>query len=243
MDAYRTPAAVAPEPLPNACVPDAAAPEWRHLTPALVRAVGAAATLFLLANSACLVAVAWRVLTAPARDAAPGPPLVQAAAPAPLACTRPPVPAPGPLVTWVGASVHGWDESALSLSGPHGTNDVDELWSRAQRIHESSPGLHLSRSVIPLHALTSAALGTDLHVGYWPGPGAPGLRVTEIDPRSPAVRAGLRRGDVITGVNGVAPVTPERVREAWDDVAARRTAVLEIARPAGTLVLRVDFRP
>ena len=246
MHAYRTPAVVDPDPLPNACVPDAAAPAppWRHLTPALVKALGVATTLFLLTGSASLGAIAWSLVTAPAHDAAPErPPQVQAAAPAALACASRPAPAPAPLASSPPFYAHAPGESALSLSGPQGTNDVDELWSRARRIGASTHRLRLSRSVIPLRALSSAALASDLHVVPWAGPGAPGLRVTALDARSPAARAGLRRGDVIAGINGVALLTPDRVREAWEATASARAAVLEIVRAGGPLVLRVDFRP
>ena len=68
---HLTPAVVDPEPLPNACVPGGTAPAspWRHLTPAIVRALGVATTLFLIAGAASLGALTWRLAAAaPVRD-------------------------------------------------------------------------------------------------------------------------------------------------------------------------------
>jgi hypothetical protein len=246
MHAYRTPAVVDPEPLPNACVPGGAAPfsPWRHLTPAIVKALGVATTLFLTAGAATLGTITWRLAAA----AEPEPiqaraPQAQAAAPAPLVQASHPTPASAPRAASPAFPPHGWDESALALSGPEGTNDVVELWSRAQRIQAECRSVHLSRATIPLRALVSGEIFDDIHVAHTAGPGAPGLRVTALLARSLASRAGLRRGDVIAGINGHALVTPDRLQEALEDVLHKRAALLEIARADGLAVVRVDLRP
>src|SRR6185437_347921 len=125
MHAYRTPAIVDLEPLPNACVPGGTAPlsPWRHLPPAIVKALGVAMTLFLLTGAATLGTVTWRLATA-AREPEPAQvpaPQIQAASLAPRVAPRGRAPHPKPAAAPRVASPtfsHGSDESALALSCP-----------------------------------------------------------------------------------------------------------------------------
>jgi hypothetical protein len=273
MQPYRTPAVVDANPLPSACVTERTASRWRVLPPVLVRALAAAGVLFLLVSTASIGAVTWTVVTAyPRRAVADSVPPAQAAAPAPFSCAarppprpraqrassmrahtprdpamRPPFPpAPRPLSPASRPDPRGAAWSALALSGPVQTHDIEKLWSRAQELRSHGSGSTLARSEMPLHALSPEALEHD-HLGVVRGvgaAGAAGLRVTALDARSPAARAGLRRGDLVSGINGYAMDRPETLLHAWNDAAAARAAVLEIDRPgAGRLVMRIDFRP
>jgi S1-C subfamily serine protease len=104
--------------------------------------------------------------------------------------------------------------------------------------------LALSRADMPLRALSPEALVQDrVRVVRWTGArGASGLRVAEVGAGSPVARAGLRRGDLVSGINGYALDDPDQLLHAWDAAATARAAVLEIDRPGtGPLVLRIDF--
>jgi S1-C subfamily serine protease len=127
---------------------------------------------------------------------------------------------------------------------PVETHDVQQLWERAQALRARTPQVTLSRAEMPIRALSPEALAQDrVRVVRWTGAwGATGLRVVEVGAGSPAARAGLRRGDMVSGINGYWLNEPSALLHAWNDAATARAAVLEIDRPGtGPLVLRIDF--
>jgi serine protease Do len=73
-----------------------------------------------------------------------------------------------------------------------------------------------------------------------------GVVVTAIEPRSPGERAGVRRGDHVTSVQGFEPSSAEEFRFRVRDLAIGQTARLELARNGArvtTNITAVDLPP
>jgi serine protease Do len=66
-----------------------------------------------------------------------------------------------------------------------------------------------------------------------------GVRVTGVDPGSPAERAGVRRGDVVEGVDGFTPETAEEFRFRVRDLQIGAVARLDLTRGSTRLSLPV----
>ncbi|HXM76504.1 MAG TPA: PDZ domain-containing protein, partial [Thermoanaerobaculia bacterium] len=68
------------------------------------------------------------------------------------------------------------------------------------------------------------------------------LRITVVDPRGPAARAGLETGDVLTGLNGSEVRDPEDVNRIIARDHNRTTLVMEVTRGrfAYTLTFPLD---
>ena len=64
-----------------------------------------------------------------------------------------------------------------------------------------------------------------------------GVLVSSVDVNSPAARAGLKAGDVITAINGQAVDTPSDVRRALRDAGTRGTLDLRVTREHKELTL------
>jgi serine protease Do len=67
-----------------------------------------------------------------------------------------------------------------------------------------------------------------------------GALVAAVEPDSPAAKAGLRAGDVITGINGQAVVTPRDLAAGVADVAPGGTATLAVLRDGTAMEQRVE---
>lgn len=120
---------------------------------------------------------------------------------------------------------------------------LDELAELDRRV--AAIGWRLATANTELCRATGPQAGLVLHAPYQYGPrlregfhavfGAdPRPRIQAVAPGSPAARAGLRRGDVIAGVNGLAPQTttaaqPPR-RPRYDDVRSALRALDEALR-------------
>jgi serine protease Do len=68
-----------------------------------------------------------------------------------------------------------------------------------------------------------------------------GVIVASVQPNSPAARAEIRQGDVITGFNGVAIKTPRDLAVAVANLPAGRTATMAVWRDGGMHNLRVTM--
>jgi serine protease Do len=86
---------------------------------------------------------------------------------------------------------------------------------------------------VSVQAVTPA-LARGLHVSA-----ARGILVADVAPESPAARAGLRRGDVITAVDGTPVDDPGRFRNLVAGTAPGTTLKLTVLRDGGTAVLDV----
>lgn len=103
------------------------------------------------------------------------------------------------LFAWPDVAVGGLDLRGVDTRGGRGstTLGLQVLGSFVVRVDPRSSALRLWPTDVPLprgHAM--------LGVGFEPGPGS--WSVTRVVPRSPAERAGLRLGDVVLAVDGVA---------------------------------------
>ena len=66
-----------------------------------------------------------------------------------------------------------------------------------------------------------------------------GVLVTQVGPETPAARAGIRRGDVITKVDGKAVADPEQLREAVRSAHAGQELTLSVARDGKSQDIKV----
>ena len=187
----------------------------RRLHPGFVKALSAAATVFLLAASASLSAVAYSVVRVLVDHGSVG-----RRAQLPLAPRRL---GPDPL-------------AALQRD----THAVDELWSRAERLASSGADVTLSRASLPGSSVGAWADGAAVRVLYDARAG--GQRLVDLGERSPATLAGVRSGDVITAVNGFRLAAPDDASLAFAAVRDAHAVVAEVWREGRRLVLRVDLR-
>jgi serine protease Do len=90
----------------------------------------------------------------------------------------------------------------------------------------------LGVSLQPVDAEMAAALGTAE---------TKGALVNAVEPGSPAARAGLRAGDVVTAIDGRAVETPRDLAAGVADVPPGRTATLAILRDGASTEARVEI--
>ncbi|MBB5691656.1 Do family serine endopeptidase [Roseomonas alkaliterrae] len=90
----------------------------------------------------------------------------------------------------------------------------------------------LGVSLQPMDAEMAAALGTAE---------AKGALINAVEPGSPAARAGLRAGDVVTAIDGRAVETPRDLAAGVADVPPGRTATLAILRDGASTEARVEI--
>jgi len=75
-------------------------------------------------------------------------------------------------------------------------------------------------------------------------PKAQAVRVSSIDPQSPAAQAGLREGDLIVGLDGLDIDSVDRLHQALDASRIQRDCVLKVLRGNGTgRPLYLNVRP
>lgn len=82
----------------------------------------------------------------------------------------------------------------------------------------------------------SGQLGTYFHV-----PGSQGALIREVTPNSAAAKAGLKAGDVITGVNGAAVKTVDDLREHLRDQREQKSVSLTIIRQGSEMKVPVTM--
>jgi membrane-associated protease RseP (regulator of RpoE activity) len=190
------------------------------LSPGYAKAVAAAATTALLVVSACLSALTYTAVLHEARRMrgnAKHPQHTAIAAQAPLVQARAGVDPIGGL---------GQD-----------THAVGELWRRAEALAASGADVTLARATLPRTIAEEDA--ATLHVvpeAHWGG-----LRIAEVGERSAAALAGVRKGDVITAVNGFALRAPEDAVRAFGAIREEHALVAELWRHGQRVVLRVDW--
>jgi hypothetical protein len=86
-------------------------------------------------------------------------------------------------------------------------------------------------------------------VPLWPslaqqfGVPAGGQLVTSVAPGGIAVAAGMRRGDIITSINGIAVATPGGMQKALRWLPAGTEVPVEATRAGQTLPFRITFKP
>ncbi|MFN6955351.1 MAG: Do family serine endopeptidase [Acetobacteraceae bacterium] len=90
----------------------------------------------------------------------------------------------------------------------------------------------LGVSLQPMDAEMAAALGTA---------GAKGALINAVEPGSPAARAGLRAGDVVTAIDGRAVETPRDLAAGVAAVPPGSTATLAILRDGASTEARVEI--
>jgi len=70
------------------------------------------------------------------------------------------------------------------------------------------------------------------------------VRVSSVEPESPAARAGLHEGDLIVGLDGVAIDSVDRLHQTLDANRVQRDCVLKVLRSNGSAQpLYVTVRP
>ncbi|WP_156969941.1 PDZ domain-containing protein, partial [Arenimonas malthae] len=79
-----------------------------------------------------------------------------------------------------------------------------ELAKSARRVAEISRELGINDRRIEVQRLRETAHRPGLGIVMSPNPGAPGVRIAAVTPDGPAAQAGLRSGDVVTGIDGKA---------------------------------------
>lgn len=79
-----------------------------------------------------------------------------------------------------------------------------ELAKSARRVAELSRVLGVNDRRIEVQRLRETAHRPGLGIVMSPNPGAPGVRIAAVTPDGPAAQAGLRSGDVVTGIDGKA---------------------------------------
>jgi S1-C subfamily serine protease len=57
-----------------------------------------------------------------------------------------------------------------------------------------------------------------------------GVRVSSVEPRSPAERGGVREGDVIVGLDGIAVESVDRLHQLLDATRIQRDMALKLLR-------------
>ena len=65
-------------------------------------------------------------------------------------------------------------------------------------------------------------------------PQASGVRVTSVEPNSPAARVGVREGDIIVGLDGVAIASVDALHQALDGSRVNRDCVMKLIRGTRT---------
>ncbi len=214
---YRESLVLVADPLPCQCVPEGAASRCPLLRAAprvrsrWVAAVSSAATLLLLVASASLGAIAWTVIAAPLAG--------RARLPGFVADDLPAAPFHAPVPPAFGAERH----------------DVDAVWARARRQAARGSGLTLARATVAPEALSLGA-GDATRVVHEKH----GLRLVAVDDSSSAALLGLRRGDLVTAINGRPLRRPEDAARAYDEVISGHGVVVELLRAGRPVALRVD---
>jgi hypothetical protein len=238
---YRTPASIDPETPGEART--RTLDRW-------VRAVSAAAVIFLLTASAMMFSLMRELVGSrrfhghPARspvaqmvsqEAAMKPP-PPAKAPPPPRCDAPPpareASSPRTFLAPLGLS---------SLGAP--THDPTLLLARAARLRADGADLTMTRSLLPMPAARALGEAFAPHARIAAGFATGGIEIQSLPTGSPALLAGLQRGDVVNAVNGHALTRPESALDAYSSVLATGVAVLEIIRDQRRVVLEVRFRP
>ncbi|MFT3764383.1 MAG: PDZ domain-containing protein [Minicystis sp.] len=191
---------------------------------AVPKAVTASATVFLLVASASLSAIAYTVVSTKLRNAGLTEPPAQQAAMPQMAT---PIVIPG--------------FAPISTAASPEARAVEEIWGDAERLAAAGGGVTLVRATLPRNVAESALEGGAVRVVHEPRKGTSGLRVVDVDEPSAAALAGVRRGDVITMVNGFPMNTPEDGKRAFASVRAARALVADVWREGRRMVLRVDW--
>ena len=69
------------------------------------------------------------------------------------------------------------------------------------------------------------------------------VRVSAVEPGSPAARAGVREGDLIVGFDGVAIDSVDRLHQTLDASRVQRDGVLKLLRPGAAQPVYLTLRP
>ena len=223
---YRDPVPTDPDVLPDTCVPKEGAapcqrlhvlpcpPPARSLPPAFGKAFAGAATLLLLVASASMSAITWTV-TSTIRSA------------------RTPH-AGDEVAQQVVQQTDGRGPSLELVRQGVETHDVEVLWGRAVRLAGTHKRLTLARAVVASEALSGGVERARLVADR-----RDALRIADLDERSAAALVGLRRGDLLTAVNGFALRRPADATRAWQRIKGR-SMVLELLRDGRRVALRID---
>jgi hypothetical protein len=130
--------------------------------------------------------------------------------------------------------------SALALLGEE-THEVDALWERAQAVSRGGYRLTVARATVAPGVLARPA---DLLELAHPDRRGEGLRISAEEGLAPAaLLLGLRKGDLITAVNGYSVLHPESALHAYASLAQSppRSAIVELVRGGQRVVLRIDL--
>jgi membrane-associated protease RseP (regulator of RpoE activity) len=189
----------------------------------------AAATALLLVASASLAALAASAVIVQLRVAAM-PPVAQQ-----IQAMQHEHPAPRR------ARVSVAEGTPLSALGPD-THAVDELWRRATLLSTGGSDVTLVRASLPRAATADVWTNGPGYLRILPEGRGAGLRIVDLDRRSAPALAGVRKGDVITAVNGFPLASPEDGLRAFAGAGEARTLVAELEREGHRIALRVDWQ-
>jgi hypothetical protein len=126
------------------------------------------------------------------------------------------------------------------------TRDPRVLLERAERLATAGSAITIVKTRLAPGAVENALAATPrtsrvLPVHY--NGGIAGIRLEGFSPESVPSMAGLQSGDIVTSMNGVPIVTPERAIEAYAESKSAGMAVVEIVRGAQRVVLAVTWQP
>ncbi|MFS8067377.1 MAG: PDZ domain-containing protein [Byssovorax sp.] len=233
---YRTPASIDPDVAPARPVP---LDRW-------IRAVSLSAVIFLLTASAMMLSLLHDLAGShlfPHNSAPPHAPKTVVHQGAPGAPTpnalRPP---PGSIPTLIGPMTPRAFTPPLALSSLGATtHDPAVLLARATRLLRDGADLTLTRSTMPMSIDGAIEEAFAPHTRIAARRAWGGVEIQSLPLGSTASLAGLQSGDVLTAINGYAPITPEDVIEAHSSLMTTGIAVLEVIRGESRIVLEARF--
>lgn len=212
------------------------------------RAVTVAAIFSMSGASASVMALAWKITTAPPVDVAGTRAQVAPALAAPPTAPERLVPplrarrSPPPVYTLesdAATPLAGTGPSmALSALG-RPTHAPNDLWMRAVHLASTGADVVLTESSLTRRSVNDLENELGPSALILPSADLPGIRIASLAPGSIARAAGLQQGDVITAVNGYPLASPTDLLAAYASVLGTQTAVIELRRGPRTVVLRL----
>jgi|GEM_PF-2719260 len=136
------------------------------------------------------------------------------------------------LTVQVGSAAHRMESEMREIVPPREFNFKFKMPNMPELFAGTTPVLGIEAEDV------SGQLGEYFHV-----PGDEGVLVREVSPETPAARAGLKAGDVITRVGGVEVRTVSELREQLQIKREQKTVALTIVRNGSPITITVKLEP